>query len=293
MSLLSATGPNAEQITYWNEAAAPKWIRYQDVLDEQLRSLGERTMDLGAIGAGERVLDVGCGCGATTLEIARRVGSSGAVVGIDISAPMLAHAQDRIRAAGAANVELRNADAQTHAFGSERFDLVYSRFGVMFFADPGRAFANLRRALRPGGRLAFVCWQSLDKNPWMAVPMAAAAREIAFPPPPAPGTPGPFAFADAARVRGILEEAGFGDSTFTAHEEVLTIGGTRSLAEAVEFLVQMGPTGAALRQADADAAVRVQAVVKSALTPYVTRAGVRMDSAAWIVGGVNPPAATR
>src|ERR1041385_2284128 len=203
------TGPNAQQITYWNDTAAPKWIRYQNELDTQIRSLGERTIDRAAVGAGERVLDVGCGCGGTTMEVARPGGANGSVVGIDISTPMLEVAARRMREAGLANVELRNADAETHELAPEDFDAVVSRFGVMFFADPVRAFTNLRRALRRNGRLAFVCWQPLAYNPWMAVPTKAAASEIAFPPPPPPHAPGPFAFADADRVERILPEAGF------------------------------------------------------------------------------------
>jgi len=292
MSPLAATGPNAEQITFWNEGAAPKWIRYQGELDEQLRSLGTRAMDRAAIRAGERLLDVGCGCGATTIELARRVGPRGTVVGVDISSPMLEHAEGRVRQAGIANVEFRNADVQTHAFTPRDFDAAYSRFGVMFFADPARAFTNLRGALRPGGRLAFVCWQGLDRNPWMGVPMAAAAREVAFPPPAGPEAPGPFSFADPERVRRILGEAGFADVTFDAHEEMLTPGGASSVEEAADFLVLMGPTGAALRQ-DPSATPRVTAAVAAALKPFHTDAGVRMASAAWIVGAVNRPGAIR
>jgi SAM-dependent methyltransferase len=292
MSPFEATGPNAEQITFWNEGAAPKWIRYQRELDEQLRSLGKRAMDRADVRAGDRVLDVGCGCGGTTIDLASRVGPQGEVVGIDISSPMLEHAESRARQAKIANLQFRNADAQSYDFAAPDFDVLYSRFGVMFFADPSRAFANLRRALRPGGRLAFVCWQPLDRNPWMAVPMAAAAREIAFPPPAGPEAPGPFSFGDPQRVRRILGEAGFADVTVDGHEETLTPGGTASLDEAVDFLVQMGPTGAALRQ-DPAATPRVKAAVEAALKPFHTDVGVRMASAAWIVGAISRPDATR
>jgi len=286
MSPLAASGPNAEQITFWNEGAAPKWIRYQRELDEQLRSLGKRAMDRAEVRAGEQVLDVGCGCGGTTIDLASRVGARGRVVGIDISTPMLEHAESRVRQAGIGNVEFLNADVQTHDFAAANFDVAYSRFGVMFFGDPARAFANLRRALRPGGRLAFVCWQPLDRNPWMAVPLAAASRVIALQPPPGPETPGPFSFGDPDRVRRILREAGFDEVTLEPHEEILTPGGGSGLDQAVEFLVQMGPTGAALRQNPA-ATPRVKAAVEAALKPFHTDAGVRLASASWIVGALS------
>src|SRR5262249_51171730 len=135
-----------------------------------------------------------CGCGATTLALARHVGPGGRVLGVDISAVMLERARERARAANLAQVEFANADAQTHAFAKEAWDCVYSRFGVMFFADPARAFANLRSALRRGGRVSFACWRAMPENPWVMVPIAALTTFLTPPPPPPPGAPGPFAF---------------------------------------------------------------------------------------------------
>ncbi len=284
MPLLVPTGPNAEQITYWNEVSAPKWIRFQHVLDEQLGALGRMAAERAALRLGERVLDVGCGCGSTTLELAMRVGREGSVVGIDVSTPMLERALECARATDAANVVFWNADAQTQPLPPAAFDLVYSRFGVMFFVDPAQAFANLGRALRPGGRVLFVCWQALERNPWMAVPMAAAAREITFPPRPGPEAPGPFSLADPDRVRWILRDAGFSDVTLEGCETMLGIGGGGTLDDAVEFLVEMGPTGAALRDAGPSARPRVVAAVKQALAPFHGPQGLRMNSAVWLVG---------
>jgi len=153
MERLDPTGPNAEQITYWNEQGGPRWVELQEALDRQLASFGRIVMDRLAIGSGERVLDVGCGCGETSLEIGRRVGTKGSVVGADISTVMLERARERGR--GVANVEFLVADAQTHAFAPASFDVVFSRFGVMLFADPRTAFATLAHALKPGGRLGF------------------------------------------------------------------------------------------------------------------------------------------
>jgi len=278
---MDATGPNADQIRYWNETAPPKWIGLQRLLDDQLRALGELTMERAAIAACERVIDVGCGCGATSAELARRVGPRGKVLGIDISTPMLACAAEL--ASSLPNARFENADAQTHRFASDAYDLVFSRFGVMFFVDPAAAFANLRSALRPGGRLAFVCWQALSDNPWMLVPLAAAAQHVTLPPPPAPGAPGPFSFADAVRVRGILDDAGFRDVALEDHRQTLAVGGTVDLEEAVGFLLQMGPTGVLLRDVDADVRARVGGAVRQAIEPFLTSGGVRMPSAAWIV----------
>ena len=281
MDVNAPSGPNAEQIKYWNENGR-KWVTLHGVIDQQIRPLGLRAMDRAALHAGDDVLDVGCGCGATTVEIARRVAPGGRATGIDISAVMLEEARRRARDVGAA-AHFELTDAQTHRFTPASVDVIFSRFGVMFFVDPTAAFANLRRALRPDGRLAFVCWRSLPDNPWMFVPLGAALQLLPPPPLPAPDAPGPFAFADQARVRGILEGAGFRDVQFDPVDEMLTIGGA-DLDETVAFLMQMGPTGMLLRQAnDPSLEPRVAAAVRASLEPYLTPTGVRMSSASWIV----------
>jgi len=281
---LASEGPNAEQITYWNEQG-PKWVRLQTQLDLQLRPLGGRAMDRASIGTGERVLDVGCGCGETTLDLARQVGPAGAVVGVDLSALALERARQRAEESRLEHVRFEDADAQTHAFAPESFDLVFSRFGVMFFSDPVAAFSNLRGALRPGGRLAFVCWQSIHRNPWMMIPLTALAQHVTLPAPPAPGAPGPFAFADAERVRGILTQAGFASLGFEAVDETLAIGGGGALDQAVDFVLQIGPVAAALREAGEGTRVAVAAAVRAAVEPFHSQQGVRMAAAAWIVTG--------
>ena len=288
MSPLAAVGPNAEQITYWNETSGAKWVALADVIDAQIAPLGRAVMERAGVRAGERVLDVGCGCGHTSAELAERVGREGAVLGADLSAPMLEAARRRAASAQLSNVRFENVDAQTHAFAAESRDLVYSRFGVMFFADPRAAFANLRRALRPDGRLAFVCWQALARNDWARIPLEAAARHVPLPPPPAPGAPGPFSFADAERVRGILEAAGFAQVRAEPLERELVLGGEGAdLDEAVRFVLQAGPTGAALREAPESARARVPEAVREAIAPYATPQGVRMASASWVVTAVR------
>jgi SAM-dependent methyltransferase len=283
MATLEPTGPNAEQIKYWNEISGPKWVALHQLIDTQIAPLGLRTIDRAGIQSGERVLDVGCGCGQTTVELARRVGPTGAVTGIDISTTMLQRAAARAREVGATQVRCENADAQTHRFAPDSFDLLFSRFGVMFFVDPAAAFANLRTALRPGGRLAFVCWQAVQQNPWMLVPLMAAAQHMTLPPMPGPDAPGPFAFANSERVRDILSRAGFTEIGFEAVDETLTVGGGAGLDETVEFLQHIGPAAAAMRDAPPEQRVAVAGAVREAVAPFLTPHGVRMPSAAWIV----------
>jgi len=278
---LDAAGPNAEQIRFWNETLGPRWVEQQEMLDAQISPLGLAAMERARVLPGERAIDVGCGCGQSSLQLAERVGPAGAVLGVDIAAPMLARA--RARAAGRANLRFVQADAQTHRFDAP-YDLVFSRFGVMFFADPAAAFANLAGALRPGGRVAFVCWQALDRNPWVLAPLRAVAGIVALPAPPPPGSPGPFGFADPERVRGVLAGAGFSQVALEPHEGELSLGAQRGLDGAVEFMLEMGPVGAALREAGADATVRgrAAAAIREALAPFATPGGVRVGYAAWI-----------
>lgn len=276
---------NAEMIRYWNEGAGPRWVALQERLDAQIGPLGAAMVARADVVAGQRVIDVGCGCGGTTLELAERVGPAGRVLAIDVSAPMLAHARVRAEAAGLADrIEWRLADAQTAALDEAGFDRVCSRFGVMFFEDPVAAFANLARALRFGGRLAFVCWQARERNPWLTAPARAAQPWLELPPPSPPDAPGPFAFADAERVRDILARAGFGAIELESVEGPLRLGGG-DLEQALEVALTIGPLGAALRDADPGPAVRTRviAAVREALEAFRTPRGIEAPSAAWIV----------
>jgi SAM-dependent methyltransferase len=281
---IPAAGPNAEQVTYWNQQGGPKWVLHESLLDEQISPLGLAAMDRARVAPGERVLDVGCGCGQTSLQLAERVGAAGSVTGVDISAPMLARARERAAQLGASNLRFLEADAQEAKLGAAAFDLVFSRFGVMFFADPKAAFANLCRSLAPGGRVAFVCWQELARNPWMGVPLRAAAPHLPPQPPPDPNAPGPLAFADPGRVRGILAGAGFREIAIEALEGELVVGGSgSSLEQAAAFLLQAGPLARALRDAPAASRDRIEGAVREAIAPHATPKGVRMGSGAWIV----------
>jgi SAM-dependent methyltransferase len=277
-----STDANREQIDYWNAQAGHKWVALQDRLDAQLDPLGRLAMDRLAVRAGERAIDVGCGCGATTAELAARVGPQGRVLGLDVSEPMLARARERT--AGAAHVTFAQSDAQTHALEPGAADAVFSRFGVMFFADPVAAFANLRRGLRPGGRLGFLCWQAAVANEWVMVPMRAVLEHVAMPPLPAPRAPGPFAFAEAEYVREVLAGAGFTDVTLEPDEPRMEIAGGADLDDVVDFLLQIGPAARALQEANDPAArPRVAEALRSALQPHAGAAGVSLRGATWIV----------
>jgi SAM-dependent methyltransferase len=274
---------NAAQITYWNETGSVAWVELQDMLDTQVEPMGRPVIELLDPKPGERVLDVGCGCGQTVLTLADRVGREGEVLGMDISGPMLEVARRRTK--GLPQVRLEQADAQVCAFDAQRYDAVYSRFGVMFFDDPPAAFANLRRALKPGGRLAFLCWRPMAENPIMALPMQVAAKHVALPPPPPPGAPGPFAFADADRVRTILQQAGFADVSLTPQD--MPAGGN-TVEGALTLALRVGPLGALLRENPGTGPV-VEADIRAALAAHADADGrVFLDSATWIVTARNP-----
>jgi len=282
---MEATGPNAEQIEYWNKQAGPKWVANNATMDALIGPLGLAALERAAPRAGERVLDVGCGVGQTTLQLAERVGPTGSVLGIDISTPMLELAREKARAAGRSNVRFENADAQTHAFPPASFDLLFSRFGVMFFADPDAAFANLAKAVRPGGRVTFVCWQPVAANPWVREPMAALMKHVPPQAPPPANAPGPFAFADPARVRGILERAGFAKPAAESQTGELVLG--RNVDEATAFAMEMGPVGAAVAQAPESVRKAVAGSIREVLAAHQSAKGVALGSAVWIVTGTR------
>src|SRR5437588_6677996 len=205
-----------------DEVRIGAWAEVREPLELQLAPLGRRALAALAPHPGESVLDIGCGGGETALDLARAVAPDGTVVGIDLSAVVLVFAQ---RAAeGCERVRFVQADAQVFPFEPASFDAAFSRFGVMFFADPIAAFINIRRSLKPNGRLAFVCWRALEENQLDTVPLTAASAHL--PPQPAydPDAPGPFAFANPARVHGILQRAGFTDIEIIAHDDLVGSG---------------------------------------------------------------------
>lgn len=268
---------NAAQIAYWNEAAGPTWADLQEPLDRQLAPLGRLGMEALAARPGERILDIGCGAGATSLELAAAVSPGGAVTGADISRPLLDLA--RRRAEGVAGVSFLEADAQTYPFEPGGFDGVFSRFGVMFFADPPAAFANIRAAMKPGARLAFVCWRTAMENPIIVLPAMAAAPHLPPGPPPEPGAPGPFAFADPEHVLALMGAAGFDEVAITPHD--LKVGGG-DLNTALSLALKVGPLGSQLRE-NPDQRELVIDAVRAALAPHNGPDGVKLGAAIWVV----------
>jgi SAM-dependent methyltransferase len=273
---------NKEQVEFWNGPGADRWVRYQEVLDRSLEPFGRAVLQACAAKAGERVVDVGCGCGWTSLELAGSVGLGGAVLGVDVSAPMLDRARQRAKARGLSNATFTVADASTHAFDGS-FDLICSRFGVMFFADPVAAFTNLRRALRPAGRVTFMCWGPVADNPWFRVPMAAAGSVVQLPAPTPPGEPGPFAFADRSRVEGILRDAGFMQVRIESAAPDYFAGA--DLDEAATNGVETGPVARVLLEVDEATRTRARGAIREALKPYVRDEGVVLPATTWIVSG--------
>jgi SAM-dependent methyltransferase len=274
---------NSEQQVFWNQAG-PVWVAYQERLDRQIGPHGERALAALAAVPGERVLDIGCGCGDSSLALAERVAPGGHVLGLDLSEPMLARARERAAIAGLSNLSFRAADAQTDALGPASLDAAFSRFGVMFFADPVAAFRNVRTALRPGGRLAFVCWRPVAENDWVLVPMAAAAPYLSLPPPAAPGAPGPVSVGAAERVRGILEAAGFEGIRIEPAELPMAPGGG-DLDEAADTFLEVGPLASALREMKADDSLRerVRLAVRASFEPHQRAGRVELGSAIWLV----------
>jgi SAM-dependent methyltransferase len=278
----TADPPRASQS--FIEKGGEAWVRMQDRTDALIDPLGRVAIERLGVGAGERLLDVGCGCGQTLLELAELAGPTGHVLGVDISPPMLARARER--AANHPTIALAQGDAQTYAFTPGAFDAVYSRFGVMFFDDPRAAFRNLRAAARAGGRLSFVCWQDLGKNPWAARPLEAVMRLLpasALPDLLREGRPGPFFFSDPARVRAILGDAGWTDVSLEPVETPLHLGGAATLDEAVEYSLQIGPAARAMAEAREALKPELEAALRAALAPYVGARGVFLDGAAFVV----------
>jgi SAM-dependent methyltransferase len=279
---------NPDQAEFWNSAQAEKWVTHQADFDQRLRPLGEALIRRACIRRGERVIDVGCGTGATTLEVAEQVGPEGSVLAIDLSAPMLALARRRSADRGHDHVRFVCADAQSHRFGEAAHDLLISRFGVMFFSDPVAAFGNFRIALRPGGRVDFVCWAALERNPWFALPLAVGERWLGPAEPQPPHAPGPLAFSETGYVEGILAAAGFAD---VAIETVTTRlpGAPTSQAEAA-FVCLAGPLARLIRTREPDPTTEraIALEVAEHFRPYQSEAGMRIPATLHYVQARRP-----
>jgi len=260
---------------YWNEVAGPRWVGRAGLQEARNVEVAHLLQQAAAPKPGERVLDVGCGTGATAIPFAAAVAPNGNVTGVDISEPMLAQARQNIATAGAGNVSLVLADAQAHRFPPDSFDLLISRFGVMFFADPVAAFTNLHAGLRRGGRLCMAVWASMAENVHWQIPFDIAVKHLGPPAPADLREPGPMAFRDPDYLRGILAKAGFADIEI-APQGFKIIGDTaRSEAE---HATMFGPAWRLLEEKNAPEAARqaITAETAAAFAPYMTADGLRL-----------------
>ncbi|MPZ14679.1 MAG: methyltransferase domain-containing protein [Chloroflexi bacterium] len=273
---------NAEEIRYWAQVEGPHYVAEAERYDALLGAFSEALLEAAHLRPGERVLDVGCGTGATTIEAARRVLPDGAAIGVDVSPPMLDLARKRAAAAGLDRVEFRRADAQTHTFDEGRFDAVISRNGLMFFGDPHAAFTNLARALRPGGRITFVAPQGADRSEWIMVAGAAAAPHVGIPQGLAPNAPGPYGLVDPDRTRGILQGAGFADVGIEELTRPVRVGD--DVEDALSFIRSMPRVAGLFAAAPPDKQAAAIEAAREALVPYAGPDGVVMhNNGEWLV----------
>jgi ubiquinone/menaquinone biosynthesis C-methylase UbiE len=282
---------NADQIAYWNGAAGRCWTDQQQMQDVALAPASAALLAKAAPKAGESVIDIGCGCGATSFALARAVGANGRVVGVDISEPMLGRARQLAPPDTTLNfapVDFVLADATVHPFAPAAADLLFSRFGVMFFAEPATSFANMRRALRRGGRLAFACWRTPRENPWMMLGLKEAYKYVPKLPPMQPDDPGPFAFASEERVHRILDEAGFAEVQMEPVDLFIDVAAGRGLEAAVQSTLSIGPTSLALENQPAEKVAAATQSIREVLASHLKGDTVPLSGAIWLVTATNP-----
>jgi SAM-dependent methyltransferase len=272
---------NAAQIEFWNSAASRAWADQHERMDRAVAEVTKALLDMAAPQPGERVLDIGCGSGTTVLELAARVGPHGYVLGADIADHSVARARERIAAAGVQHAEAIVADVSVQPFEPNSFDLSFSRFGVMFFSDPAAAFANVRRAMKPDGRVALAVFRAAADNLWPNSPLAAVRHLLPPIPVPGPEDPGPFSWADPVRVHRILEGAGFREISLTAVDPLGQLGGRA--AEAAQFMMLFGPLTRLLPALPAPQRDAVRSALEGFFEGHTTSQGVVLPAANWLV----------
>ena len=272
---------NADQIAYWNGPAGQRWSDRQAAQDVLLAPVLQLLIDRAGAKPGERVLDVGCGSGASSIAFAEQVAPAGFVLGVDISTPMLTIARQRARKD--LPVDFVLADATVYPFDPESFDLLVSRFGVMFFAEPAVSFAHMREALRRDGRLAFACWREPRDNPWMMAPLQAVYKHVPKLPQQGVEDPGPFAFASEERVKRILSEAGFKSIAMERCDLLLDIAIGQGIDAAVRSALEIGPSSRALEGHPAEVRDAAKASVRETLMPHLRGNSVALAGSTWIV----------
>lgn len=275
---------NRVQADFW-AAAGSMWTADRDRFDRQVDHHGRAAIDALAPARGERVIDIGCGAGSTTLAIAEAVGPEGHVHGLDISPTMIEGATAFAAGRGVTNATFTVGDAMVEPFDSDT-DALFSRFGVMFFSDATAGFANMLTALRPGGRLGFTCWQSPAVNAWASMPLAIAGEFVDIPFGGDSTAPGPFSLGDLDRLRSVVEDAGFADVAINPRVADATIGA--DLDDAIDFLFRLIPPVAALEADDPARASQLRTRLGQEMAAWESPDGVKAPSAVWIVTATRP-----
>ena len=285
MTLPAIDERNADQIAYWNGSGGKHWTDQQQVQDAVLAPVSKILIDRAGIKPGERIVDIGCGCGATSFDLAQRTGATGHVTGIDISSPMLARARD-LTPPGAP-IDFVLADATVYDFKPASADMLFSRFGVMFFAQPEISFANMRKALRPNGRLIFACWRTPRENPMLMLPLQEAYKHVPKLPEMKPEDPGPFSFACEDRVKKTLDDAGFSSIAMERADLKLDIATGKGLDAALATALAIGPASRALEGQPPDLVAAATGSIRAALATHLTGNQVPLGGSIWIVTASN------
>lgn len=292
-SVASIVAPAAEDtpfVQFWNEVLAPKFIRFKHILVDGLSHHSEAIFPTLPVRPGDQVLDVGCGFGDTAIKLARLVGPTGNVTGVDCCDAFLDFARADVRARGLTNVCFVRADAEI-ALPTNQYDFVFARFGTMFFANPVAGLRNMRKALKPGGRMVHIVWRDRKDNPWLSMAKDVVLR---FLPPPGPDAltcgPGPFSMTDEAMVRKMMTVAGYEDIEFRRVDAPVLVG--RDVGDAIAFQLAIGPAGEVFREAGAEAEEKRQQI-EAALAEAINRQktgseGIVMDSSSWVISAINP-----
>lgn len=292
-ALAKVTEPIVEDtafVEFWNEILAPKFIRFKHVLVEGLSHHSEAVFPGLPVHAGDRVLDVGCGFGDTAIKLAKTVGPTGSVLGVDCCDAFLQHARVQALSEKPGNLHFMRGDAEV-ALPTDQFDFVFARFGTMFFANPVAGLRNMRRALKPGGRMVHIVWRNRADNPWLSM-----AKDIVLDYLPQPGAeaqtcgPGPFSMSDEDTVRAMMQSAGYTDITLERVDAPVLVG--RDVKDAIAFQLAIGPAGEVFREAGAKAE-EMRPQIEAALADAIRKEtkgsdGIVMDSSSWVISGINP-----
>ena len=282
---MPAANANPAGESYWNSEAGRNWVSLQTLISDVFTFVTVATLEEAAPKRGECIIDVGCGTGDTLLDLARAAGPSGTVLGVDVSDPMLEFAKHRVAASELKNVSFALADATSYPFLPNWADLVFSRFGVMFFDEPVKAFANIRRGMKRGGRLVFVCFRAMSESSWYKVPIEAARPHLPPQPVVSPDTPGMFSFANEVRLRKFLTEAGF-EQIQTKPTNLAMRG--KDMEQTMTFMTQVGPVTRMLASGSEEQRRKASEAVRAALAAGIGSDGLGLGSGLWLVSALAP-----